>query len=104
MRCCCSHFRVHRQYFVDMDETIAQKEMEGLITDLRKELKVSNEELRNKGRQMGCNLTLYSPTACASHKKQKTSYSGSSSTSGPPAAIIISLNIGSGSGEGSHNL
>ncbi|KAL8260928.1 hypothetical protein R6Q59_024977 [Mikania micrantha] len=95
-------------------------EMESLITDLRKELRVSDEEHRKllarvnnddiikrirewrktNGVQPG---TLNSPTVSASHKKQKTSHSGPSSSLGPPPSThhqpsSSALNRGSGSG------
>ncbi|KAK1429089.1 hypothetical protein QVD17_11290 [Tagetes erecta] len=95
-------------------------EMESLITDLRKELRVSDEEHRKllarvnnddiikrirewrktNGVQPG---TLNSPTVSASHKKQKTSLSGPSSSLGPPPPAhnqpsSSGLNRGSASG------
>ncbi|XP_076892007.1 protein EMSY-LIKE 3-like isoform X2 [Bidens hawaiensis] len=95
-------------------------EMESLITDLRKELRVSDEEHRKllarvnnddiikrirewrktNGAQPGA---LISPTVSASHKKQKTSQSGPSSSLGPPPPALqqpssSALNRGSGSG------
>lgn len=95
-------------------------EMESLITDLRKELRVSDEEHRkllarvnnddiikrirewrkSNGLQPGM---LNSPTVSASHKKQKTSQSGPSSSLGPPPPAqpqpsSLALNRGSGSG------
>ncbi|KAJ0714114.1 putative ENT domain, Agenet domain, plant type, protein EMSY-LIKE, plant [Helianthus annuus] len=95
-------------------------EMESLITDLRKELRVSDEEHRKllarvnnddiikrirewrktNGAQPG---TLNSPTVSASQKKQKTSHSGPSSSLGPPPPTLqqpssSGLNRGSGSG------
>lgn len=95
-------------------------EMESLITDLRKELRVSDEEHRKllakvngddiikrirewrktNGLQPGM---LNSPTVSASHKKQKTSQSGPSlSLVPPPPALHLpsssAVNRGSGSG------
>ncbi|KAI7726206.1 hypothetical protein M8C21_008550 [Ambrosia artemisiifolia] len=95
-------------------------EMESLITDLRKELRVSDEEHRKllarvnnddiikrirewrktNGAQPG---QLNSPTVSASQKKQKTSHSGPSSSLGPPPPTLqqpssSALNRGSGSG------
>ncbi|KVH90873.1 EMSY N-terminal [Cynara cardunculus var. scolymus] len=80
-------------------------EMESLITDLRKELRVSDEEHRKllskvnaddiirrirewrktNGLQPGM---LNSPTASASRKKQKTSQSGPSLSVGPPPPAL----------------
>lgn len=95
-------------------------EMESLITDLRKELRVSDEEHRRllamvnsddiimrirewrktNGLQPGM---INSPTVSASHKKLKTSQSGPSSSLGPPPPALhqpssSGLNRGSGSG------
>lgn len=98
-------------------------EMESLITDLRKELRVSDEEHRKllskvnaddiikrirewrktNGLQPGM---LNSPTASASRKKQKTSQSGPSLSVGPPPPALhqpmppssSALNRGPGSG------
>lgn len=95
-------------------------EMETLITDLRKELRISDEEHRRllamvnsddiimrirewrktNGLQPGM---INSPTVSASHKKQKTSQSGPSSSLGPPPPALhqpspSGLNRGSGSG------
>nr|XP_043637905.1 protein EMSY-LIKE 3 isoform X2 [Erigeron canadensis] len=95
-------------------------EMESLITDLRKELRVSDEEHRKllamvnnddiikrirewrktNGLQPGM---INSPTVSASHKKQKTAQAGPSVSLGPPPPALhlpspSSMNRGSGSG------
>ncbi|GKC89921.1 EMSY-LIKE 3-like isoform X1, partial [Tanacetum coccineum] len=80
-------------------------EMESLITDLRKELRVSDEEHRRLLAMVNSDdiimrirewrktnglqpAMINSPTVSASHKKQKTSQSGPSSSLGPPPPVL----------------